>query len=956
MAKKAKSSLRVENRCLIAKNAWRGVNKVLNVSISKTSLKGKAGDKNPLLVKKTYGMLLESAGNSTIKLGKDFSKQFLQHDFINRVKGKYSRLIQNEKKKIKDEFEKSFRVKKIEEERRNVINRLKEIDFDGKINNLNNWLDRNCPDKKFIEKEGKKYKLLIYKVVGPKNKIKLFCSKYYQPTFRKNIKIENDVKEEIDARLDKNYHLQSLELFLKKDVIKKAKFFRKVGPLWADFEAGYVVERDEIDEIIENLDKNQFQLLVGGAASGKTAIASTIAYKLYKKGWSVSYLSPEIFEIFQYHSLKELKNEIDAFCVNNKKSLIIIQDFHRNAYEISYILERIENHNTRFLITTRNSWKIGLKKEKISYIESLCEEKILKDENFSLIADKIINVYKDKQKGIKKEYFSKFTSNHREKIEKVAKKNLWILSYLIEGWMPDKEINLNLVYKKVKDDIEDLLKEFKNKYGRRDVVSALLSLAPFSQYEEGVFKTFLNEEHGMIKIHPQTLDKLVEYGEIVDEKGFYLIPHSTLAAIYLGTAFSKDNDELLSDIIIKLKNYKSIVKTKEYPLEIIKAYIHTKPDNFGKLIMEICKQETSFRRDNNELKLYKYPTRISPRRLLLDADFPNFIITLLNETDLSNIGYFFIGLYYSREFLGKKKDFFLKSHEISKFINKINARVLISKANRESNYTNLNIFFSSISYISDVKGTEKIIKALIEDFEPNELRSKFEKNSAYRLESRLTKSIMESITKELVDDFINILLPKLDIENYSPEILWYILNEELYYLDIDNHCKLMNSLFNRLDLNSILDDWEEHENLSIIKDSVLNLGESLLSNKNHTARLIKILPSIINKEDSLFNTIYTLGFLANKKKSGIDVVNRIVNKIDIELFKDRLNKGDIITAPPLWLISYPGNEKKIRTVFDKLNLWVLLDKDEKEIVKNYLDGKIDFKKFGNLLYNKYSNS
>ncbi len=90
-------------------------------------------------------MLLESAGNSTIKIGKNFPEHLLKQDFINRVRGKYNRIIQEENNKIKDEFHKFQRIQQIKKEKIDVIKRLERLGFEGKINNLNNWLDRKCP-------------------------------------------------------------------------------------------------------------------------------------------------------------------------------------------------------------------------------------------------------------------------------------------------------------------------------------------------------------------------------------------------------------------------------------------------------------------------------------------------------------------------------------------------------------------------------------------------------------------------------------------------------------------------------------------------------------------------------------------------------------------------------------------------------------------------------------------
>jgi hypothetical protein len=331
MVNKAKSSLKVENKCLIAKYAWKGVNKVLNISIFKTSLKGKVGDKKPPSVKKTYGMLLESAGNSTIKIGKDFSKHFLKHDFINRINGEYNRLIQNEKKKIKDEDKKSLRIKEIEDDRSYVLNRLKEIDFEKKINNLNNWLDRKCPDKKFIDKKGKNYQLLIYKVIGPKDKIRLFCSKYYQPAFRNFIIIETQVKKEIDVQMIKDLFKPSQE---EQDRIRKV----------------YVKPR-EYDKALEFLKKEKLLLIHGIKEIGKTAMAHYLSFELEEKGSRKIWWVDEFSKTENLRILQDATNEVivlnDVF---GKAKLLTDTD-----ESIKHLIDYLRERNNYIIMTSRDS-------------------------------------------------------------------------------------------------------------------------------------------------------------------------------------------------------------------------------------------------------------------------------------------------------------------------------------------------------------------------------------------------------------------------------------------------------------------------------------------------------------------------------------------------------------------------------------------------------------------------
>lgn len=333
MVKKGKSSLRVENRHLIAKYVWKGVNKVLKISIFKTSLKGKPGDKKRPMVEKTYGMLLESAGNCTIKIGKSFPEHYLQQDFINKVRGKYDRIIQEEEKKIVKDEVKNKNIEQIKKEKNYVIKKLEKIEFKGKINVLNNWLDRRCPGKKFIEREGKNYRLLIYRVDGPKDKIKLFCSKYYQPAFRNLIKIETSVKDEIDSRFDKTYHIQLLDDIINntctEDLEKEHKEyddgFKKFS--WLPIIQNWDLQRSIIPEIKKDL-RNGFSILIlGESGSGKSNLIKRVAYDMHNEGWNV----------FEPLSEINIDNVFDQL-IKSDKSLLVVDDAYNRINEIDELL------------------------------------------------------------------------------------------------------------------------------------------------------------------------------------------------------------------------------------------------------------------------------------------------------------------------------------------------------------------------------------------------------------------------------------------------------------------------------------------------------------------------------------------------------------------------------------------------------------------------------------------
>jgi hypothetical protein len=246
-------------------------------------------------------------------------------------------------------------------------------------------------------------------------------------------------------------------------------------------------------------------------------------------------------------------------------------------------MERIRNKKTKFLLNTRPSLEGQLTNEKKKILRKF-KLKRLEQENFIDIAEKIIVTYSKKNEKIKKHFIKKA----RESIIKAAKGNLWILSYFIKGWTPESKINRKILHEEVIKDIENLEKEFEEKYGLDGVQDALLSLAPFSRFEIGVSEIFFDEQLGSIKINLNTLKKLKEYGEVKLRNGFYFIPHSTLAQLYLETAMfgipRKKYFHLFNRVKKQLKVAGFSGENKQYILDMFKMYLSSNPSNLDEFM------------------------------------------------------------------------------------------------------------------------------------------------------------------------------------------------------------------------------------------------------------------------------------------------------------------------------------------------------------------------------------
>ena len=211
----------------------------------------------------------------------------------------------------------------------------------------------------------------------------------------------------------------------------------------------------------------------------------------------------------------------------------------------------------------------------------------LEQDDFESIADEIISVYLEKKNITKEDLPQKVPSL----IVKESKGNLWVLAYFLKGIEKGKDIRMETVYDNVKDDLVDLRKEFEEKYGLTKVWNVLLCLAPFSRLETGVSELFFDDFLNQTRIEFNTVKRLKNYGEIQFKNGYYYVPHSTLARLYLETTTfrtSQKNYTFLSDGISKyLSNSDFSGKNENMVSEMLQLYILGKPTNLADLMYEM---------------------------------------------------------------------------------------------------------------------------------------------------------------------------------------------------------------------------------------------------------------------------------------------------------------------------------------------------------------------------------
>ncbi len=507
------------------------------------------------------------------------------------------------------------------------MNKKSGIIVSKKIDALNTWLNSIYPAV-FIKKVGENYKLLVYSAEGIEGETEYFCSEKNRERFSE---IVNENKREI-LKLKNNFMsivgLHGMEYVLKPPPDKKKEFFPVSGPYKYNFDDEWVVRRLEVSYIIMDINEkeNTIQILKGDRASGKTVIARNVGYELMNKGWKVFHISATNLENQISLITKSISNYLEVI---SNKSLIIVENIHRDMNaSLTFINEVLKvERSTRFLLTYFELSDVNLTRD-TKNIFSRCSEIKLKRADFVSIAESIIkNYFNHQNKEIKEEFLKNFTKNS-DNIIMEAEGNLWVLSYFLKAWTPSKGIDIEIVYDEVNKDIDELDKEFDKKHNLCGVKEALLTLAPFSIFEVGVTHSFLNENYGIIKIKSKTLKKLIEYGEIVKENGYYYIPHSSLAELYIKTMFrecEKGYKDTLFDLLNQLNLADFSGNDEEFILEIIRTYLKAHPKNYVELIKQISTHEYTY------LHALGSKPLITFGKILQDVDTAQALIKMIKE-------------------------------------------------------------------------------------------------------------------------------------------------------------------------------------------------------------------------------------------------------------------------------------------------------------------------------------
>ncbi len=336
------------------------------------------------------------------------------------------------------------------------------------------------------------------------------------------------------------HHLLPLERVLEvlpvANKTREPRFFRRIGPLAVDFDAGRVYRRAEVDQVKQILAEKRKLLLMGTAASGKSVVARQAAYELWRAGSTVYWLS-----LTQGIERTAIQGELER--LGNGNNLVVIEDLHLAPKEINHLLAFPQAGWPMLLLTSRPiDFKSPVFDKAPNYLEPLPQVVLQPFDAAQAIIELFCN-----QHGIET------TPALIKQVTDASRDSLWLLAYALvalknSGWAA---VDQAFILTQVEQDLQKIW----NDNDRDDRYPKLLvALSVLYRYEIPTDVRFLKDVFpGSMKV----LADLTDLGEVV-QKGtlFYGLPHSALAGFYHECRMHTTwDDELYRDTGAFLRRY-----------------------------------------------------------------------------------------------------------------------------------------------------------------------------------------------------------------------------------------------------------------------------------------------------------------------------------------------------------------------------------------------------------------
>jgi len=309
-------------------------------------------------------------------------------------------------------------------------------------------------------------------------------------------------------------YLRPIEEVLEIGVVREPKWFRKKGPVAVDFDDDRVYRREErLRELRAMVMNNAVSILEGVAATGKTVLALTFAYDLYKADEGPIYY-------FDCDKKRDFDESILVNEIRSTKGIFILENAHLAPEKSQSIFSTCKHDDGKnILFTCRPTFK---------------EYQYSRGEDLTQITGLTLKPFEDVDKLIRKfsehDCTPEIPAELQEQIKDVCADSLWLVSYALEGCAKTSGAGDASTWMEagLKDDLNDL-KNVKSAFPE-----VLVALAPLYRNEVLTAEDYLTNKLGF---DYDLLNELVQRGEITSQTTadgvvFYGLPHSGLANAY----------------------------------------------------------------------------------------------------------------------------------------------------------------------------------------------------------------------------------------------------------------------------------------------------------------------------------------------------------------------------------------------------------------------------------------
>lgn len=392
------------------------------------------------------------------------------------------------------------------------------------------------------------------------------------------------IKRKYSIDSDENFiYLTPYSIALQSDE-KKEELFRIMGPIEIDFVKGIIFRRNEVDSIITKINGDRIHIISGPPASGKTVLARNICYELNKE---VSIYWLDMDDLIDYSA--NVYSEI--LRLNRSNSLIVLENGHKSIEKLEKLIDYFaKNTKTiKMLITTRNDDKEIKFRHKVAQL--IGHENYNTNIMASDVSKSLIKFYSNR--------FGKIIDQDRYKFMPFED-DLWLLGYLLKAYADNKEIDENIIYKRVRED----LIEYNDRIGIG--ASDIILIISWITQNSAILPEKYKEESNYIPIDDFFLiDKLgydhavvsalTRWGIIKKSNHGYWCWHTSLSKIYIKTA------EAYPSLMLRINSkFKEILGDSfdedcdlNYNINIFHVYLRIHPE-FADRVLNITSQSGLF--------------------------------------------------------------------------------------------------------------------------------------------------------------------------------------------------------------------------------------------------------------------------------------------------------------------------------------------------------------------------